>query len=637
MPNRVRSHVALVALVAVACGGGGAIDAPPAPSSGTGGASGNAGGAAIGGAAGASSQGGAAGALDPCAVVVKTIPDPAPHTPRWAFEPWISKDISTTDDTYAFVGGFQERDIPVGVVVLDSPWETSYNSLVPNETRYHDFDLLVSDLRKKGVRVVLWITPLVNSISYDFEQGGDHYDGPSPNLDVGTTCGFFVDDGDEYQWWKGKGSAVDFLSPRAAAWWNQQQNRVLDAGISGWKLDFGDSYLRGAEVKTAAGVVPHQTWSEAYYHDFLAYGVARRGKDEFVTMTRAWDVSYDFKGRFFARKEDSPIAWMGDNRRDFIGLRDALREMLKSAAAGYVVLGSDVGGYLDLDDVNQAPVPASMEVFLRWTALGALTPFFQLHGRANLTPWTVPERVDESVAAWRYWGTLHHELVPFFYSLSEEGHASGTSITRPVGDEASWEDDFRFHLGEAFLVAPITTAGGTRDVVLPGDASYWDYWAPLADAIPGATKLTGVHLDVDARQPLYVRAGAIVPLAIASDVTAIGTAAHAGALTVLVYPKAGGSSFVLHEEDGAATTLFADRQSGSVTVTLSRSTTPVWLRVRSDAGASSATVDGVSIPTLSNAALDAAGTGFRWDASVRSAWIKLAPSAAPRTVTIATP
>lgn len=67
------------------------------------------------------------------------IPDAKPHTPRWAFRPWISKDISNGPDTYAFVKGFEDRDTPVGVVVLDSPWETNYNTFVPNPKRYPDF------------------------------------------------------------------------------------------------------------------------------------------------------------------------------------------------------------------------------------------------------------------------------------------------------------------------------------------------------------------------------------------------------------------------------------------------------------------------------------------------------------------
>ena len=44
------------------------------------------------------------------------IAEPEAYTPRWAFEPWISKDISDRDDSYAFVDGFIERDIPVGVL-----------------------------------------------------------------------------------------------------------------------------------------------------------------------------------------------------------------------------------------------------------------------------------------------------------------------------------------------------------------------------------------------------------------------------------------------------------------------------------------------------------------------------------------
>ena len=49
----------------------------------------------------------------------ESIPDPERYTPRWAFEPWISKDISDGPDTYAFVDGFLDREIPVGVIVLD--------------------------------------------------------------------------------------------------------------------------------------------------------------------------------------------------------------------------------------------------------------------------------------------------------------------------------------------------------------------------------------------------------------------------------------------------------------------------------------------------------------------------------------
>ena len=110
------------------------------------------------------------------------VDDGALFTPRWAFEPWISKDISTGPDMRDFIAGFQERDIPVGVAVLDSPWETNYNTFVPNEDRYPDFAGYVADLRAEGIRTVLWTTQMVNDSSFDIEEGGDTYAGPAPSF-----------------------------------------------------------------------------------------------------------------------------------------------------------------------------------------------------------------------------------------------------------------------------------------------------------------------------------------------------------------------------------------------------------------------------------------------------------------------
>src|SRR2546430_12028591 len=105
-------------------------------------------------------------------------------------------------------------------------------------------------------------------------------------------------------------------------------------------------------------------------------------------MARAWDGSYQFQGRFFAGPEHSPVSWMGDNRRDFVGLADALNETFISSNAGYPVVGSDVGGYLDKDDkMLSVDIPYNQEAFSRWAPSSAMLPLMQLHGRANLTPW----------------------------------------------------------------------------------------------------------------------------------------------------------------------------------------------------------------------------------------------------------
>jgi alpha-glucosidase (family GH31 glycosyl hydrolase) len=573
---------------------------------------------------------------DNCGKAAEALPDPPRHTPRWAFEPWISKDISDGPDTYDFVKGFHNRDIPVGAVVLDSPWETNYNTFIPNPTRYPDFGKMVSDMHAEGVRVVLWITQFVNASSFDLEMGGDIYAGSDPGLDKGVSCNFFVEDATTFSWWKGTGAALDFFEPRAVSFWHARQDTVLDAGVDGWKIDFGDSYVRADPVKTAAGSVSHQAYAEAYYRDFLAYGVHKRGPD-FVTMVRAWDESYDFAGRFYARKEHAPVAWMGDNRRDWVGLADVLDEMFRSATAGYVVLGSDIGGYLDHDDKDLLgpAIPFDPVVFARWTAVGALSPFMQLHGRANITPWTVPQQNDEIVGIYRFWSKLHHELVPFFYSLAEDAYAGGPVIVRPISAEKEWAGDFRYQLGDALLVAPLLDAKGTRDVALPAGARYFDFWNPAGDPIPGGTTLAGYDAKDLKKIPLFFRSGAIVPMEVRDDVTGFGDAASADKLTVLVFPDDAATSFRLQDQDDAVTTIGAVRTKADATVTLSRALRDVLLRVRLEAAPAQVTVDGQAATSLPDrAAFDAAAKGFWYEAATRSVWIKVPAGAGERKVVL---
>jgi len=559
---------------------------------------------------------------DPCAFHTDADDVTAPplSTPRWAFRPWISKDISSGADTRDFVGGFRQREIPVGVVVLDSPWETHYNTFVVNETRYPAFPAMVEELHAQDVRVVLWTTQMVNRTGFDLEPGGDTYVGPSPNFEEGKRCGFFVDQGGDVLWWKGFGAGVDFFNKDAVAWWHRQQDSLLmDAKIDGWKLDFGEQYL-GDTMETAAGVKDRQAYSEAYYADFYAYGASRRGVKDFVTMVRPYDQSYGFPGRFYARREHAPVGWVGDQRRDWIGLADALDHMFRSAAAGYAVLGSDIGGYLDHDDEDLAgpAIPFDTLVFARWTAVGALNPWMQLHGRANIAPWTVPDHVDETVAMYRYWATLHDQLVPWWYSLAQKAQQDPKGvIMKPIGDVAAWTGDYRYTLGDALLVAPILDATGVRDIVLPA-GRWYDWWQPGAAPLEGT--LPAYAMPEREKLPLFAREGAIIPLTVGSAVTGLGTA-RPNALTVLAWPAATASTFDLVDEDDTATTISAS----AARIELSRTLRPTYLRVRRDAAPASVSVGAM---VTDAAALDAAASGWFYDGTAKWLWIKLPVSAA---------
>lgn len=563
---------------------------------------------------------GAACTYDPGEIVEP--PEPSRSTPRWAFEPWISKDISDRDDTYAFVNGFIERDIPVGVIVIDSPWDTQYTTFQPNPSRYPDFAEMVADMHAMDVRVVMWVTQMVNRSSFDAETGGDVYRGRAPNFAEGCECGFFVNECEVYNWWKGIGAGVDFFHPVARAWWHEQQDMMLDAGIDGWKLDFGESYMEeDRTLQTFEGDVAHQAYSEAYYRDYLAYGRLRRGED-FVTMVRPYDVSYDRRGRFHARPEHAPVAWVGDNHRDWTGIHDALDHVFRSAAAGYVVLGSDMGGYLDRDEHNLTRViPFDLEVFQRWVALGAMMPFMQLHGRANLAPWTVPENADETVESYRFWATLHHEMAGFWYSLARSAYANDDVILHPVGDEASWPGDYRYVIGEHFLVAPIVESGGVRDVVLP-PGRWHDFWNPSAAPFDGGTTIAGYDASAPGRIPIFVREGAIVPVLVDDEVTGNGNSASAGHLTVLAWPSPARTSFTYYEDD--ATEISVEDMGDRVRFEISRALAPLIVRVRATAITLVERNGGALTARADRTSFDAATEG--WLADGPWVWIKVPAS-----------
>jgi alpha-glucosidase (family GH31 glycosyl hydrolase) len=576
--------------------------------------------------------GGAGGGPD-CAVEHRDADDAAPPlvtTPRWAFRPWISKDISDTDDSRAFVQGFRDRDIPVGVLVIDSPWETNYNTFEPNPSRYPEFGTLVSDLKEQGVRTVVWTTQMINTGSYDLEPGGDFYQTGSPDHAQAQTCGWFVNDAHIYGWWKGQGSAIDFFDPDARAYWHRMQDRVLDLGIAGFKLDFGESYIDEIPIRTDEGEKTLQEYSEAYYRDFYTYGSARSAPGEFVTMVRPYDQSYLFEGRFFARPEDAPVTWVGDNRRDYVGMQDALDHIMRSALAGYVVVGSDIGGYLDRDDVDLTlMIPFDTEVFLRWTAMGAMMPFMELHSRSNLTPWSVDAGDGDVIDAYRFWATLHEQLVPFFDSVATAAYAGGpVPMIEPVGTESTWPNDYRYWLGGALLVVPVVDGTGARDIEAPSDARYFDLFDAAASPIAPGTVLSAVDVSDATRIPVLVREGAIIPLEVSNDATPFGNDASQGALTVLAFPSTTPSSFdVVAEDDSIELTVDASRDATSATLSLGAHPRPLILRVRVESAATSVQAGGTPLTQAADrAAFDTATTGWLVDGGF--VWVKLAQGAA---------
>jgi len=264
-----------------------------------------------------------------------------------------------------------------------------------------------------------------------------------------------------------------------------------------------------------------------------------------------------------------------------------------------------------------------------------MTPFMQLHGRANIAPWTVPERPDETVVIYRYWAKLHHQLVPFFYSLTQESYAGRAALVAPQGAESEWAGDYRYMLGSAFLVAPLLDSSGRRDIRLPAGEEWYDFWNLGSAARAGGTVVSSYDATDRQKLPLFIRRGALIPMEVGDDSTGLGSAASAGKLTLLIFPSATENRFALYEQDDSITQIVAREVGTAAEITLSKAVRAVLLRVRREAAPATVKLGGVALSALPDRpGLDAATQGYFFDSGTKGLWIKLAASATQLAVRI---
>jgi alpha-D-xyloside xylohydrolase len=126
-------------------------------------------------------------------------------------------------------------------------------------------------------------------------------------------------------------------------------------------------------------------------------------------------------------------------------------------------------------------------------------------------------------------------------------------------DPSAWTEELAYRLGPDLLVAPMTDRGGTRMVYLPGEESWVDWWS--GQVHPGGRWLRVAHqLD---RVPLFVRYGALIPLAPVGD--RVGEAPFTD-LTLRSF-GAQSTSTVLHDVNGSTwITAVRDHETYLVTV-----------------------------------------------------------------------
>ncbi len=416
--------------------------------------------------------------------------------PKWALGAWISSGFvhDTQQRVLERARTIRERGIPCDVLHLDCYWQAEghWSDLDWDREAFPDPEQMLADLAELGFRVCLWINPYISHLS--------------PHYTHAVERGYFLrrSSGEVYlaDAWHGSHppvGIVDFTNPEAAEWYASRLRPLLQQGVAVFKTDFGEGVPADAVAANGmTGTELHNVYT-LLFNDVVA---------ETTREVRGHDLVWARSSYLGGQRHSAQ--WSGDSQCSFPAMAATLRGGLSHGLSGVPFWSHDAGGFNGTPDTV---------LYARWAQFGAFSPLVRFHGTTTREPWRFAPEAEEAA---RQALLLRYRLMPYLYSAAAVSARTGTPLMRALcvdhpDDPLSWQAELEYLLGPDLLVAPVCGPEGVRDVYLP-PGRWVDYWS---GRVHDGGRSVRLHSPLD-RFPLFVRLGALIPVAEAATTVADG-------------------------------------------------------------------------------------------------------------------
>jgi alpha-glucosidase (family GH31 glycosyl hydrolase) len=480
-----------------------------------------------------------------------------PMPPRFAFGTWWSRYWAYSDQEFEdLVRGFRQNDVPLDVLVIDMDWHPTFRQnwwteqmdqsghrlgwtgYSWNKLLFPDPDQFLKNIHAEGLKTTLNLHPASGVQPWE-----DAYPEMAKRMGIDPASKQYV--------------AFDITNKKFATNYMDLLHHPLEKrGIDFWWLD----WQQEANTKTP-GVSP--TWWLNYVH---FTDQEREGKRPL--LFHRWGGLGNHRYQ---------IGFSGDTISVWDSLAFQPWFTATAANVGYAYWSHDIGGHM--------PGAVDPELYARWIQFGVFSPILRTHTTKNPDSerriWAYPEPYSDIM---RNSFHLRYALLPYIYTEARRTYDTGVAFLRPLyyewpEAEQAYSAKNEYLFGENMIVAPVVGPLDKATGLAPQSV-----WLPEGEWIEWST---GKHfrgpLEVSRKFsireiPVYVRAGAIVPMAPAMRHT---NEKPVDPLIVTVFPPAAGqkSSYTLYEdagnsrayETGEATTtqISASEEQGNLAVEIS--------------------------------------------------------------------